>query len=269
MSLNRHVSPRWYTSRSPMWISRPAGMCGVPDGETAVCQAGTSLTQPQSKVTVPPRLGSTTFSTPAPPSSLASSTIATTVAPVRLAMSTVSPRWSAWPWVSRITSGLTSSAEAAAFGLPVRKGSVSTVVPPAVSSKQDCPRKRMSTATSVVLLVLVEHVSEFVPDGDADQHRQPGLLGDQALHGVHALDRVLLARGLHHLGAVRRAEPVRGVERLLEDALERGGGGADHALGLLEALGIAQRPHGGLDLGLGVFAAPRHAGSIGLPCPPP
>ena len=75
--------------------------------------------------------------TPASAISFASSTIATTVAPVRLAMSTVSPRWSPCPWVSRITSGLTSSAEAAARGLPVRKGSVSTVVPPAVSSKQD------------------------------------------------------------------------------------------------------------------------------------
>ena len=121
-------------------------MCAVPDGETAVCQAGTSLTQPQSNATVPPKFGSLTFSTPASAISLASSTIATTVAPVRLAMSTVSPRWSAWPCVSRITSGETSSADAAAFGLPVRNGSVSTVAPPAVSSKQDCPRKRMSTA---------------------------------------------------------------------------------------------------------------------------
>ena len=41
-----------------MWISSPAGMCAVPDGETAVCQAGTSLTQPQSKATVPPKFGS-------------------------------------------------------------------------------------------------------------------------------------------------------------------------------------------------------------------
>src|SRR3954470_4559074 len=198
-------------------------MCGVPDGETAVCQAGTSFTQPQSKVTVPPRLGSLTSSTPAPAISLASSTIATTVAPVRLAMSTVSPRWSAWPCVSRITSAETSSAEAAAFGLPVRNGSVSTVVPPAVSSKQDWPRKRMSTAISVVSSVLVEHVCEFVPDGHADQHRQAGLLGHQALHRVQALHRILLAAGLHDLRAVGGAEPVRCLERLVEDPLERRG----------------------------------------------
>ena len=50
-----------------------------------VCQAGTSLTQPQSNSTVPPRLGSLTFSTPCPSSQLASSTIATQWAPVRLA----------------------------------------------------------------------------------------------------------------------------------------------------------------------------------------
>ena len=39
-------------------------MCAVPEGETAVCHAGTSLTQPQSNWTVPPKLGSTTCSTP-------------------------------------------------------------------------------------------------------------------------------------------------------------------------------------------------------------
>ena len=121
-------------------------MCAVPLGETAVCQAGTSLTQPQSNCTVPPKFGSTTFSTPLPPISAASSTIASTVAPVRLAMSTVSPRWSPCPCVSRIASASTSSAEAAASGLPVRNGSVSTVAPPALSSKHDCPRNRTSTA---------------------------------------------------------------------------------------------------------------------------
>src|SRR5215218_10184013 len=129
-------------------------------------------------------------------------------------MSTVSPRWSPWPCVSRITSGETSSADAAANGLPVRKGSVSTVVPPAVSSKQDWPRKRTSTAiSSVFSSVLVEHVRKLVPDGHADQHGHARLLGDEALDGVQALDRILLARGLHDLRAVGGAEPVRRLER--------------------------------------------------------
>src|SRR3954454_21577101 len=210
-----------------MWMSRPAGMCGVPDGETAVCQAGTSLTQPQSNVTVPPKLGSLTFSTPDSAISLASSTIATTVAPVRLAMSTVSPRWSACPCVSRITSGETSSALAAAFGFPIRNGSVRTVAPPAVSSKQACPRKRMSTAMSAFSLVLVQNVGQFVPDGHADQHAQARLLGDQPLDRLQADHRVLLPRGLHDLGPMGGVEPSGVVEGVVEDVLEPGRRGAD------------------------------------------
>ena len=63
----------------------------VPLGVVDVCQAGTSLTQPQSNVTVPPKFGSKTFSTPCSPISPAISVSATTVAPVRLAMSMMSP----------------------------------------------------------------------------------------------------------------------------------------------------------------------------------
>ena len=62
-----------------------------PLGVVEVCHAGTSLTQPQSNSTVPPRFGSKTFSTPSSPISPATSVIATTVAPVRFAISTVSP----------------------------------------------------------------------------------------------------------------------------------------------------------------------------------
>ncbi len=95
-----------------------------------MCQAGTILIQPQSKPTVPPKLKPTTSSTPSPSISPASSTIASTLAPVRLAMSTVSPRWSAWPCVSAITSAGSSSAVVAALGLPVSQGSISTSAPP-------------------------------------------------------------------------------------------------------------------------------------------
>ena len=89
---------------------------------------------PQSNSAVPPRLVSIA-STPSSPISPAISVMATTVAPVRLAMATVSPKWSPWPWVSRIASAATSSADAAAFGLPVRNGSMSTVVPSCSSAK--------------------------------------------------------------------------------------------------------------------------------------
>src|SRR3954454_6030867 len=59
-------------------------------------------------------------------------------------MSTVSPKWSAWPCVKKMCVGLRSSALHAAFGLPVRNGSMSTRVSPSVSSKAECPRKRIS-----------------------------------------------------------------------------------------------------------------------------
>src|ERR1043165_8989689 len=104
----------------------------------------------------------------------------------------VSPRWSACPCVSRITSASTSSAVAAASGLPVRNGSVRTVVPPALSSKQDCPRNRTSTAISVSSL---QYLTKFVPDGDADEHAQARLLGDQVAHGGDALVGVGLPGG--------------------------------------------------------------------------
>ena len=68
-------------------------MLTVPLGVVEVCQAGTSLAQPQSNVAVPPRLQSTT-SSPSSPISPASSVIATSGAPVRLAIATVSPTWS-------------------------------------------------------------------------------------------------------------------------------------------------------------------------------
>src|SRR3954471_6186133 len=164
--------------------------------------------------------------------------MATTVAPVRLAMSTVSPRWSPWPWVSRITSGCTSSAVAAALGLPVRNGSVSTVAPPAFSSKQLCPRKRMSTAMARVLRRRVhQRVRQLVPDGHADEHAHPGVLLEEVAHGLHALVRVRPSRRPEQLAVARRAEPVGLGKRLVEDALELRSPRRDDPLRLLEALG--------------------------------
>ena len=76
-SLNRHVSPRWYTVVPPMLITRPLAKVTVPSGVVELWSACTSFTQPQSKVTVPPRFGSETFSTPFEPSQPAVSTSAT------------------------------------------------------------------------------------------------------------------------------------------------------------------------------------------------
>jgi hypothetical protein len=120
----------------PISITRPAGTLTVPLGVVDVCSAGTSRTEPQSNSAVPPRLVSIA-STPSPELLISSaiSVMATTFAPVRLAMAIVSPKWSAWPCVSRIASAETSSADAAAFGLPVRNGSMSTVLPSCSSAK--------------------------------------------------------------------------------------------------------------------------------------
>src|SRR3954452_2831423 len=126
-------------------MTRPAGVFCVPFGVVEVCHAGVRRTDTLPKSTVPPMFGSETFSRLCSDcSSLAISTIATTLAPVRLAISTVSPKWSAWPCVRKMWVGSSSSALHAAFGFPVRNGSMSTRVSPSLSSKAACPRKRIS-----------------------------------------------------------------------------------------------------------------------------
>src|SRR3954468_24854452 len=126
-------------------MTKPAGVFCVPFGVVEVCHAGVRRTHTVPKSTVPPMFGSETFSRLCSDcSSLAISTIATTFAPVRLAISTVSPKWSAWPCVRKMCVGSSSSALHAAFGFPVRNGSMSTRVSPSLSSKAACPRKRIS-----------------------------------------------------------------------------------------------------------------------------
>src|SRR3954447_14800871 len=161
--------------------------------------------------------------------------MASTGAPVRLAMPTVSPRWSAWPCVSRMVVGSSSSGEAAAFGLPVRKGSIRSRVSPSVNSNAEWPRKRMSMGS---VLPVAEAVGQLIPHRDADEHADPRLLDDRALHGAEPFVDVRLARRVQHGGLVRRSVPLRGGERLVEDALELRRGGRHDALRLLEAAGL-------------------------------
>src|SRR4051794_41035003 len=230
-------------------MSRPAGMCGVPFGETAVCQAGTSLTQPQSNLTVPPRFGSTT-SMPSWPSSFASSTMATTGASVRFAMSTVSPRWSACPWVRRIVVASTSEASLAAFGFPVRNGSTSTVVEPSESVKHEWPRNVMSMELGVLPLGL-QLMSQFEADGRPDEHAQPGLLG----HERAERRRVGFGQDPLELRLVGVPEVPALLERRREDALELRGEMGHDVLRMLEPLGIADGLDGAVDLVGGVLDA--------------
>ena len=104
----------------------------------------------------------------------------------------------------------------------------------------------------------IELVGQLEADRDADQHRDARLLGQQQPHRLQALLDVGLAGRLEHLLLVRGVEPVRLVERLVEDALQRGRVRLDDALGLLEPRGVGERLHGGFDLGVGVVAAGGH-----------
>src|SRR3954471_23117828 len=114
----------------------------------------------------------------------------------------------------------TSLAPAAALGLPVRNGSISTVVSSASSSKAAWPSQRMFIARTCLavrhrrwssngalswgrLLSYVGGVHQLLrelePDGDPDQHPEPGLLGDERAHRAQPLLRVLGERDARQL----------------------------------------------------------------------
>src|SRR3954453_18242423 len=220
-SEKRLVSPRWYTTLPPRPITSPAGVFTVPFGVVEVCHAGVRRTQrpASSNVTVPPMFGSATFSTPSSPSSPASSTIATTCAFVRLALSPPSPRWSAWAWLRKMCVGSSSAALTAAFGLPLRNGSISTRVSPSLSSKQAWPRKRMSIWVLPASIVVVEFARQLPADGDAHQHPDPRLLGEERADGGDAVLGFGSGRVLEQLALLRLPEPAALVEGLGEDSL--------------------------------------------------
>src|SRR3954447_9250217 len=113
--------------------------------------------------------------------------------------------------------GSSSSAVTVAFGFPVMKGSTRTLALPSVSSTAEWPRKRMSISS---VLLSHEFVGQLVPDRDADQHRNAGLLGDQGPYGGQSVLDVRLAGGVEHRRLVGGAEPVGRLERLVEDPLD-------------------------------------------------
>ena len=61
---------------------------------------------------------------------------------------------------------------------------------------------------------------KLVPDRDADEHAHARLLGDQRAHGGDPLVGVGDAGGAQDLGLMGGAEPVGGLERLVEDPLQ-------------------------------------------------
>ena len=133
-------------------------------------------------------------STPSSAISWAISTIATTGAPVRLAISTVSPKWSAWPWVSRIVGrvdvvggdrGLRVAGQERVDQDPrVAVGELEAGVP-----EKTHFHVWISPPVVVVLIVDPRGPAEFSrqlePDGHADEHPDPGLLGDQRAQFAH------------------------------------------------------------------------------------
>src|SRR4051795_12010674 len=135
--------------------------------------------------------------------------------------------------------GSTSSAETAAFGLPVRKGSISTRVSPSLSSKQAWPRKRMSIRFSSGSVV-VEFSGQLPADRDSHQHPDPRLLGEQRPDRTNAVVGIGGGRRLQQLALVRLAEPAALVQRFGEYPLELGGDAADARLRRAAALGVGE-----------------------------
>src|SRR5690348_2498590 len=223
-------------------------------GRVLVCQAGTSLIQPQSNSTVPPRLGSLRFSIPCPFSHSASSTMATQWAPVRLATGTASAMWSAWPWVIAMWVGSTSSPVWTAAGLfGLRKGSTSTVVSPSLSSKQECPWYLISISALSSGIGSVRWGQLFLQcpaDRDPNHHPHPRLLGEQGADGGEPLLGVGHGRGLQRLRLVRLAEPAALGQRRGENLLQLRRRLSNDPLGFGEALRVEQALYSGLKVPL-------------------
>ena len=94
---------------------------------------------------------------------------------------------------------------------------------------------------------------KLVPDRDADEHAHARLLGDQRPHGGDPLVRVGDAGGAQDLGLMGGAEPVRGLEGLVEDPLQLRRGARHQALGLVQLPRVAERLQRGLELRVGVL----------------
>src|SRR3954452_2459972 len=95
--------------------------------------------------------------------------------------------------------GSISSADAAAFGFPVRNGSIRMRVSPSASSKQAWPRKRMSMSVCPFVLRDLELARQLPADRHAHEHAEARLLREQRAHGDQALVRVVAAKRLRDL----------------------------------------------------------------------
>src|SRR3954447_14375546 len=167
-------------------------------------------------------------------------------------MSTVSPKWSAWPWVRSRCVGSSSEASTAALGFPVRKGSISTRVSPSVISKHACPRKRISTSVSCLVVWFdFEYPGQLPANSHSHEHPHSRLLGEQRLDLGGASGVVGAGGGFAYLALVRLAEPAALGEGLGEDSLELGSDACHPHLGLAEALRLGEGVHRGVHLLVG------------------
>src|SRR4051794_9393722 len=143
---------------------------------------------------------------------------------------------------------------------------MSTVVPSCDSVNAAWPRKRISMV-SVLLWVggvrrqPAQLARELQSDRDADEHAEPGLLGEQEPHRALARLRILRLGGLPDLRLVGRGEPAALGEGDVQHALEAGSRVRDDLLGVREALRVAERVDGGVDLlgGVALAAGVGHA----------
>ena len=85
-------------------------------------------------------------------------------------------------------------------------------------------------------------------DGDADEHSEPGLLGDERPHPPYPLVGILLAGHAGDLALVRLAEPTAGVQGLGQHALQLRRDPSDAVLRPGKPLGSADRRDGGVQL---------------------
>src|SRR3954471_1422041 len=102
---------------------------------------------------------------------------------------------------------------------------------------------------------VLELLRELQPDRDADEHPEPGLVGDQRADRAEALVGIVLQRGIRDLALVGRAEPAALGQRLGEQPLQSRRGVRDDLLGVAEPRRVAERPDGRVDLLRGVPAA--------------
>ena len=216
-----------------------------------VCQAGTSLTQPQSNSTVPPRLGSLTFSTPCSSSQLASSTIATQCGAGALGDGdgvghvvgvAVGDRD-----VGRLDL-LGGRDRRRVVGLEERVDQHRRVALAQLEARMavefDLHLQPSPSGSSALGQLLVQCPA----DGDADHHPHPRLLGEQRRDRGDPLVGVGDGGGLQRLRLVRLAEPAALGEGGGEHPLQLRRRPRDDPLRLGEALGVEQPLDRGVEL---------------------